>query len=530
MSGRRYALLGQLALAAALMLAVWLLLVWVASRPALKTLIDLTPQRSNSIDPATADLLRELRAQKVEVQFHLFFPPIEGRPATDAEVQAIAIRGRLRDLTQTLLRSYQYLGGENVTVHAHDFYADPAGTREAAQRFDFKAPEGEVVVVAVRQEGREWRHRKLSVITDLAEIELPTPAAGVPPGQQRLVPVLKNYLGEQGISSTLKSLLVQGAPVVYLVGQYSPDLDVQSAAGSSYREFVRGLQQAGFDLRDKLDLQTAGVPADAALVIVLEPRREFTDRDAEALFAYVKRGGRLFLNYSWAGLDDWNPNGGKLGELLGYTVGPQLVCHFIRDVNNRSGGQGYDGPGVEKLQLQATVHPVTKRFVQGGRPIEVAAAREVTERSGAPTGARREDLLATGPGGWLAVPGPDGPDLRAPRAGGFRTITVGMAIEVEADAAATSGAEPPRPGQVVVIGGVFCNNAGMQFYGDLAFNICNWLTDRRVLMDIRGSRYEAKHFDLTQPQLDRVFLLLVLWVPLAFLAGLGVVVWMRRRA
>lgn len=529
MNGRRYALFGQLGLAAALMLAVWFLVVWVASRPALKSLIDLTPQRTNSIDPATEELLRDLRAQKVEVQFHLFFPAIEGRASTDAEVQAIAIRMRLRELTRTLLRSYQYVGGENVTIHDHDFYGDPAGTRDAAQRFDFKAPEGEVVVVAVRQEGREWRYRKLSVITDLAEIDLPTSQGAGGPAGQRLVPVLKNYLGEQGISSTMKSLLVQGAPVVYVMNQYSPGLDVQSAAGSSYRNFLRGLGEAGFDVRGDLDLQKAGVPADAALVIVLEPRRDFTDRDAEALFAYVQRGGRLFLNYAWAGLSDWNPDGGKLGQLLGYTVGPQLVCHLIPDFGTRTGGRPIDGPGVEKLQLQANPqHPVTKRFVQGNRPIEVAAAREVTERPSAPTGMRREDLLATGGAGWLAVQTADGPDLRAPRTG-LRAITVGMAIEVDAAAPAKAG-ESARPGQVVIIGGVFCNNTGLPFFGDLAFNICNWLTDRRVLMDIRGSRYEAKHFDLTQPQLDRVFWLLVGWVPLGFLVGLFVVLWMRRRA
>lgn len=529
MRGRRFAAVGSLAAAALLMLAVWVLLVWVASRPALKTLVDLTPQRVNSVDPVTEELLDELRAQKVEVDFHLFFPPVQGRAETPAEVQSLAIRSRLCDLTRILLRRYQWLGGENVVIHDHDFYGDAATTRDAAQRFDYKAAEGEVLVVAVTQPGKEPRHRKLSLVTDLALIDLPGVQSGVAPGARSSVPVLKDFRGEEAISSSLKSLLVQGTPVAYFVNGLSPDLDLHSASARGYSNFRAGLVQAGFDVRD-LDLNTSGaVPADATLLIVLEPRSEFVDRDAETLFAFVRRGGRLFLDYSWSGLPDWNPTGGRLGELLGYELSTALVCHMIPDTSMRSGGRDYDGPGVEKLQLAGNpLHPVTRRLVDAGRPLEVAGARAVREREGAPGGMRREALLWTGNKGWLAVPGPDGIDFRAPRVG-LQSFTVGMAIEVDAEpsAGATDG---PRPGQVVVVGGVFCNNAGIRFFGDLAFNICNWMAERRVLLDIRGSKYEAKHLQLQPQQLDRIWWLLEAWVPGAFLVLGCIVVWMRRRA
>ena len=62
----------NLAVAAVLMLAVWLLMIWVGSRPAFKTLIDLTPQQRSTIDPVSADLLKELSAQGVQVELHTF--------------------------------------------------------------------------------------------------------------------------------------------------------------------------------------------------------------------------------------------------------------------------------------------------------------------------------------------------------------------------------------------------------------------------------------------------------------------------
>jgi hypothetical protein len=528
----RFAAIGNLVAAAVLMLCVWLLLVWVASRPALKALVDLTPQRVNSVDPATVELLSELRERNTEVVFHLFLPPLHGNPQDAAQQQAMAIRTRLGYLTKLLLRRYQWLGGENVTIYEHNLYGDAGRTREAAQQFDYKAAEGEVLVVAVQPEGKELRFRKLSLISDLATIELPGAQVGNPMPRAR-VPVLKDYLGELQISSTLKSLLVQGSPAAYFLGGYSPDLDLEGASGRSYNAFRQGLRMAGFEVRD-FDLASTGgvVPRDAALVIVLEPRQEFPDRDAEALFEYVRRGGRLFLNYSWAALPDWNPTGGKLGELLGYELSIAPVFHLIPDT--ASGGRtrgGISGPGVEKLQVQGSpLHPVTRRFVEAGRPLEVAAARALREREGTAPGLRREELLWTGPSGWLGVTDVEGyPGLQPPQGIGLQAFSVGMSIEIDVPDDLRSERER-RTGQVVVISGVFCNNVGVRMFGDLAFNVCNWMADRRILLDIHGSRYEVRELKLQPQQLERIGLFLFYGVPGTFVVLGAVVVWLRRRA
>lgn len=521
---RRFAALGNLLLAAVLMLAVWLLLVWVGSRPVFKSLLDLTPQAVNSVDPTTEELLGELRAQHCEIELHLFFPPLPGQAPDEVSRQWLSIRQRLRELTNMLLRRYVWLGGETTKLVAHDLYGDPASAREAAQRFGVSEPD-DVVVIAVRRPGKEWRFKKLSLLADLAHIELPELRQGQAPGPRVSVPVLKDFKGELKISSELKTLLVQGVPVVYCLDTYSPDLDLDNTTiGRAYGSLVARLRTLGFEMR-RLDFsRSKQVPADATLVVVLEPRREFVELEANALYEYLRRGGRLFLNYSWAGLDDWNPRGGKLGELLSYQVGSQPVYHLIPDTSGHARGAGLDGnDGVARLQLQVSAtHPVTRRLATG-RPFEVQAARELTQGS-QQDGVRFEPLLASGENGWLAQPGEDGrPDNRAPKGQQLREFLLGCSIEVDNVVAGEAA------GRAVVISGVFCNNVGFPLFGDLATNVCNWLAERSVLLNIDGGRYRVRAMELQPQQLQRIEVLLLWVVPGLFLL-LGILVyWLRRR-
>jgi hypothetical protein len=332
----------------------------------------------------------------------------------------------------------------------------------------------------------------------------------------------------------LKSLLVTGVPVAYVLRDYSTAVDFGNAGAMSYGGLLAALQRSGFDVRMLSFRDGTGVPPDAALVLVLEPKQEFTPRDATALFDYCKRGGRLFLNYAWGGIvSDMNPTGGQLGQLLGFELSVAPVYHRIPDTNNRSGGRSLDGDdAVARLQLLCNRdHPVTRRMAEVGRPLEVWSAREVRVPAGAPKNITRVPLLQTHGEGWLAAPGDDGfPSNRSPRIG-LRAFEVAMALEVpppvDGNGAPASGA---RSGQVVVLGGLMANNAGVQAgFGDFVVNTCNWMAERKVLLDIEGSRYEAKFLQLAPQQLQRLGWLLVWGVPGTFLVCGLLVVWLRRR-
>lgn len=511
-----------------LMLAVWILLVWVGDRPALKRLYDFTPQQRSTIDPVSIDLLHELASQDVKVEFHTFFERGGQAPQDAFQFQRQRILDRLRELTNLLLRQYAFHGGEHVEVREHDQYGDIATTREATQKFG--VTETDVIVVAVTQPGRPPRHRTLSLEGDLGVVELPElrqTSSGMP---RPVMPVLKDYKGEEALSSSIKSLLIQGVPVAYFVNGNSLDLPPpNSATGGGYSQLYQMLRASGFEPRE-LDLNRTGVvPEDAAVVAMLEPRRECAESEVRAIHAYLQRGGRLFVNYSWAAQPDWNPTGGELGRLLGYQVGPQPVYHLIVDPNYGSRVRGLDGdPRVSKLNLLLNAnHAITMRLSRSGQMLQMDQARPLVLVDEVPQGVRREPLVYTGPQGWLAVPDRDGyPDTHAPRVeNALSTFTLGAVVDVEG----VKGKDGTvRNGAAVVTSGLFCNNLGMAINNVLASNVFNWLADRRVLLDIRGSTYVARHLELLPQQFDRIWWFLVAVVPGAFLC-LGMFVAWRRR-
>ncbi len=522
MNVRRLGVWANLAVSACLALLVWVLLVWVASRPGFRSLIDMTPQRVNSVDPLTEELLLALRDEAAQVEFHLFRQQLQGQARNDAEAQELAIRARLLDLTKMLLRRYVAIGGASVKSYDHEPFRDTAAYREAAQRFGYSAGDTEVLVVAVQRVGKEPRFRKLSLVSDLAVIELPKQQQG--PVKQALVPILKDYEGEKAISSALKGLLVQGNPVAYVCKSYSsPILRFDDTSATGYGQLAAALARSGFIVRD---LRTGAdglvVPADASVLIVLEPHRDFLKRDADSVYEFMRLGGGVFINYAWSAIPDQNPTGGAFGELLGYELSAQPAFHKIPSPTR--GGRSLDGTGeVANLRLIPNpVNPTTKQWAANGRPLSVYMARAMRERQGAPAGVRRDWLLRTGSEAWLAVPGPDGlPEYRAPQVR-LSELLVGMTCEVDA-------VEQGRgDGKAVLVAGAFCNNGLMRFYGDFAVNICNWLARREVLLDIEGARYEVKNLDIKPQQVERIWWLLVLWAPGAFL-GLGLIVWWRRR-
>ena len=144
---------------------------------------------------------------------------------------------------------------------------------------------------------------------------------------------------------------------------------------------------------------------------------------------------------------------------------------------------------------------------------------------------RREPLLQTGEYAWLAKPGRDGfADLKAPPQNLLQSYYVGLAVEVDGEPAA-AGAAPgtPTTGQVVIISGAFCNNSGVELFGDLGYNICNWMAERRVLMNIQSNQYTPRQMQLQPQQQDRVRWLLFYAVPLGFLCGGLFVIYRRRR-
>lgn len=524
-----------LVFAGVVMLLVWVLLVLVASRPALKKLWDCSPQAIFTVSPATETLLTELQKGKVKVEFHTFLYPLSPAPPEDPfQRQQWQILSRLHQLTIDVLRQYAFLGGESVKVKHHDVRRPSDETNAAVKRFNAGGSSDVVGTVVIATGGR---HKRLSLEGDLAVIHDPRiqqSRSGMPSSE---LPTLKDFKGEEALSSALKSLLVQGRPVLYFLKGHrereAMGRDMQ--ANDGYGRFRAALEQEGFELRELELASTDVVPQDANLIACLEPQVEFSEREAELLYGYLRRGGHLFLNYAFLGIDGLDPTGGPLGRLLGFEVGTRQVVHLVPTENGSGRG---DTPEVQRLVIRDwsmdtgektsgvlqglnKVHPIGQPLARAARVPELTLGRELTLTNPRPANVVHEPLLRTGPAAWLAASGPEGmPSWRPPGRGEYGSRLLGAVIEVD-------GEKKDVTGRAVVVSAAAFNNMMYGYNGDLGLNIMNWLVERKELVTVRGSSYVARFLKVSAEQIGRIQWLLMGGVPFLF-AVLGFAVWWRR--
>ncbi|MBK8978131.1 MAG: GldG family protein [Planctomycetes bacterium] len=512
---RRFLGRSNLVVAAILAVAVWMLAVELGSRPRFKALIDVTPQARFTVGPDTLALFDELATRGSDVRIDTFFvAPVGG--TTPYEVHALAIIGRVQELTIDMLARYRELAGERIAVVHYDINRDVARVREriaalGGLREAGGVPEN-VLVVSVGS-----RRRVLRVPFDLATVDDPARTQRPTPGAKQQVPRLVSFEGEAAISGAIRSLLSEGTPKVYVATGYG-ETSLTAPIGDSYSELMNALQDEGFQIA-RLELERERtIPDDAAVLALLEPRGRLSEAVTDAIVAFLRRGGRVVLNTAWTQVEGerWNPTFPELAQRLGFAIGTDLVCHLIPDPANPNVTSG--GPGAQKLTIeQLSAHPITEPLRRMQRVARIQNARAIAVVDPPPADVRVEPLLRTGPLGWLAPRAseqrsPYGVDLDPPpNREAYAPRTVAAIVEVDP-------ASGERPGQLVLITGLMLQNGlGFPVNADFGLNVFNWLTRRDERVTVRGNRYVSTQVEVTPPVYDRAKSLLVQWIPLALL-------------
>jgi hypothetical protein len=498
--------------------AVWVLANWVATRPQLRTTLDLSRGGRFTLAQATLDLVAEVRSRQLTLEIDTFY-----RSPRDAAVAPVArIQERVVSLTNDLLERLDYFGGDQVKVVHHDIYREIRSAAQAARGLGLE----DYNTVALRLGPRQ---RKLSVLGELADIELPD-------GERQQMgqpaqPVLRSYQGETAIASALKSLLSEGElPVCWVGGHYEARPDDRAGGGAN--QFARALFEAGFTVR-KVD-RIERIPEDCRLLVILGPEGVPLGRgETTALLAYLRSGGRALLTlHADLGDIDRAPQQVELRELfaaLGIACRPKLLLNAIQDPGDPQRFV-YGHPEMARILvrdgLNAT-HPVTRRMREAGVAAELHHARALDLQAPLPEGVLAEPLLSTHAKAWLVdVPPPgEGFDLRKPSDSEMSTQHVGVSIEVRA------AAEGGRPGRLVVLGGrCFVNGEGLfQANRLLALNLADWLVRDRTLVAVPAETTRGATMNVERPQIDRLRLALVWLLPGGFLALAVFLVFWRRR-
>ena len=303
------------------------------------------------------------------------------------------------------------------------------------------------------------------------------------------------------------------------------------------------IEDANYAYQD-VTLVSGSVPPSCTLLIVAGPSTGYFEPEVVALKNYVESGGRVLFMLSPA-LPDANgkrqPSSPELVELLaswGVKVNDDIV------IDPSPIGRMFGGGPLTPMVAQYESHPIVS--VMGNVSTLFPASRSVEKADDIPTGWEIDDLLKTSASSFattsldtdsegVLVPNPAAETPGPINLGVAATFDVPDAPEEPSEGEepeAEIGADKEEPeGRIVVMGSArFASNYGLGRGGnhDLFLNMLNWLSSDEELISIRPKDPESTPIDLTEGQMQSVFLFSLLLLPLIIIVS-GIWSWWGRR-
>jgi ABC-type uncharacterized transport system involved in gliding motility auxiliary subunit len=416
--------------------------------------------------------------------------------------------GRFRDK----LAEYEY-SSKQVKID----YIDPDKEPETAKKFEIQS----YGTVAVDY------HSRIERVTNDTEQDLTNAIIKAVEGQQKKVYFTQGH-GEHETSSADER--------------------------TGYNNIAAAIGRENFGVEKLALAQNPTIPADASVIVVAGPRKDFLQPEIDAMKGYLNHGGKVLFMID-------PPEGADAAPLTNLTAlvkewGFDLGDNIVIDTSGIGQLVGR-GPGMP-VAISYPQHPITERFgnVMTGFPL----ARSVTPAANPPQGRTPQTIVETSAQSWAET------DIKAiferrpvkfDEGTGDKKGPVSLAAALSVTApeqpaapttpqAGTNGANgtgpnatpptppadsPKRDTRIVVFGDSdFVANSGLGVpgNGDLFLNSVNWLAQQENLISIRPKATEDRRVTLTQEQQFMVFLFSVVFLPGMIVIG-GIVNWWRRR-
>jgi gliding motility-associatede transport system auxiliary component len=282
----------------------------------------------------------------------------------------------------------------------------------------------------------------------------------------------------------------------------------------------RALESFGYDVRKIIPATSTTIPSDCAAVIDVNPRTTYLPAESEMLVSYLAGGGSALLMYDLGFVLE--PSLAAALRTVGVVVEQDVVVdpldHYSTD------------PEVVAIPVYEP-HPITRSislsFFPGIRSLTLLPPPSgVTSaplfRSSTESYPRRVQTVAQ------REPGRETAGATTPTADarpGRRTLAA--AVEGAWPGAASAG----KPFRLVVVGdGDFASNSFLPYManGDLALAMIRWLVREERMPAVTMRMPVPSLVLLTKKQMQRIFLVIEVLLPLS-VAAVGTVVWWRRR-
>ena len=332
--------------------------------------------------------------------------------------------------------------------------------------------------------------------------------------KKREAKIARDITEQEIVNALLKLKRGEGKKVYYIVGHGEPDLDSQTDVGYLFlRDFIHGENLK----LEKVSLGASGdLPADAAAVLLMGPKKQLVPEELQKLQTYLARGGAMVL------ADEPHTTGDIAALLspLGISVGNDVIVD-----------QALTGFGIQVVVSQYGVHPVTSGF--GGSTV-FSTIKSVTRAATVAEGVRVTELAFSGEHSWAekevdriysekpeATPNPD--ERHGP-------VPVAVAYEGLVPYRLPEGAKPGKARLVVFGDSEFVSNTNIKqlYNSDLFLNSLNWVLGEDQGVTIRPRTIRQSSKIISADQMARVFLAGGVLFP-EFLLLFGLAVWWRRR-
>jgi ABC-type uncharacterized transport system involved in gliding motility auxiliary subunit len=335
---------------------------------------------------------------------------------------------------------------------------------------------------------------------------------------------------EQAITNAILKVIREGKKVVYFLTGHDEG-NLNEAGPKGYTQVKKAITDRTYEVKELLLLREDKVPDDANLLIINGPRKDLLPKELENLDEYIKRGGKLLV------MLDPDSNKGLVDFLskYGFKIGNDVIVDRL----SRVFGTDPTVPVITQYER----HEITKNF-------QVACFFPWTRSVGVieqlPQGITAQSLAKASPESWGET---DIETLKRGSASFDRAKDVAGPVSVAALATVENkegsqekeGESKPEEqkaeeakkskARIVVYGGSsFANDSGfnLQGNGDLFMNTVSWLAEEENLIAIRPKEQKAQPIILNAIQGRLMFLVPVIFLPLAVLVT-GISVYIQRK-
>ncbi len=289
---------------------------------------------------------------------------------------------------------------------------------------------------------------------------------------------------------------------------------VIETTGHGIGRLRRSLESIGYEVRRLPLATTATIPADCSAVVDANPRTTWLPGESVALHRYLEQGGAALLLFDL---------GYSLEPRLAKTVAALGVTPLQAVVVDRLGHYGTDAEMVAVTGYDP--HPVTARvaytFYPGVRPLLLGKPA---------AGINTVALVKSGDSSVSrAVATVDRREVEPAVGGPSNDDTAGARVLVSASEGRLSA--QGKPFRVIIAGDSdFASNSFYPYMAnsDLTLSMLRWLVREEGLASVNPRVAVPPLVLLTEAQLQSVYLLTTLGLPLLAVLG-GVLAWWRRR-